>query len=125
MGRIFYANGDVYIGEVQDFKRYGAGRLYQKKEKRYFEGKFYNGNKEGMGYYIYNSEAASLAGKVYCGNFKNDKEEGAGEYISEKDMVNVYGLEWQGLNERLEEIKVFLSNGFKNLGLSISDLIKK
>lgn len=124
IGRIYYAGGDVYVGEVQDLKKSGVGRLYEKKLKRYYEGSFYNDNKDGVGYYAYDQDAGLLAGKIYCGNFKNGKEEGAGEYIEEKNLANVYGLSADGMSDRFEEIAVYLSNGYKALGVNIVDLIK-
>lgn len=71
---IFYPNGMIkYIGECQDGKRHGKGKMYFSDGKLYYEGSWRNNKREGYGTsYFYDNFS-------YSGFWINNKPHGRGE----------------------------------------------
>ena len=109
-GKLFYENGDFYIGQILNGLRHGKGILYYKngdikydgyfvkdkyegtgkffwKDGNFYDGQWLNGHKHGKGIEYYKN------GKIkYDGDFVNDRAEGNGEYIWEDG--NSYIGQW-------------------------------
>ena len=68
-----YADGVVYVGQIDHFMQHGKGRL-QYKGGDIYEGDFNYDEISGEGKYYY------VSGDVYSGSFENGKKNGAGVY---------------------------------------------
>ena len=72
-GRMYFPEGIIYEGEIQDSNFNGFGK-YIDPEGNVYEGEFVNGIKEGNGVFNWKD------GTKYWGEFKNDQFDGEGEY---------------------------------------------
>ena len=70
--KIFFENGDYYIGDLLNGIPNGEGILYYNNGNIRYEGDYIDGKCEGNGIYYYEN------GHYYKGQFKNDLKEGKG-----------------------------------------------
>lgn len=74
-GKIYYENGDIYEGEIKNYKRDGEGKFTSNSE--IYEGHWKNDKKNGKGTLIFKND-----GTKYEGEFKDNLFSGKGELIS-------------------------------------------
>ena len=108
--KIIYENGIYYIGQFENNRPNGKGKLYYNNGNILYEGDFINGKREGFGKYIDKNgdvyEGQWLNGKkhgegkifykngdlLYEGDFVKGKKEGKGKYIYKN--FNYYIGQW-------------------------------
>lgn len=73
-GKIYYSNGDIYEGEINNYLRNGKGKFISDSET--YEGNWEDDQKNGEGTLIYKD------GSKYKGNFKNNQFNGQGKIES-------------------------------------------
>lgn len=90
-GIIIYDNGNIYYGDVENYKLNGCGTFVYKNDKTYdrYIGQFEDGNFQGAGKYKYKN------GCEYIGESKNNRYDGQGTLIF-KDGSRLSGTWQQG-----------------------------
>ncbi|EKF30196.1 hypothetical protein MOQ_006001 [Trypanosoma cruzi marinkellei] len=85
--RIQFENGDVYVGEVENYQPHGAGTYRFAAEGQEYVGNFQNGRLQGRGTYHFAN------GNVYIGQFYKGLFHGEGRYV-EQDAYTYEGF-WE------------------------------
>ncbi|KAF8277123.1 hypothetical protein TcYC6_0016530 [Trypanosoma cruzi] len=85
--RIRFENGDVYVGEVENYQPNGAGTYRFAAEGQEYVGNFQNGRLQGRGTYRFAN------GNVYIGQFYKGLFHGEGRYV-EQDAYTYEGF-WE------------------------------
>lgn len=70
-GKIYYSDGSIYIGEINNFMRHGKGKFVNEKEN--YDGYWKDDQKDGDGTLIFSDNTQ------YIGKFKNNKFNGKGK----------------------------------------------
>ena len=138
IGKIFFDNGNYYIGRIEDNLPQGKGILYDKNGSIVYIGNYTK--KEGFGKYIFEDgsyyigqwkenkrkglgiEYEKNGSKRYEGEYLNDQKEGYGKYVFDdgayyigqwkEDAANGYGIEtYQNGKTRYEGIYYFSQKG--------------
>ena len=92
-GKLYYSNGNYYIGEFKKNSRHGQGKLFNEKNEIIYEGTFVNDQFEGNGKLIYESQ------NYYVGEFKKNKPDGEGKYYEKGNKLIYKGHYVNGKKE--------------------------
>jgi len=85
IGKIFFDNGDYYIGIIKDNLPQGKGILYYKDGSIQYIGEYKNGKTEGFGKYIFED------GTYYIGQWKDNKRNGNGKEYYNNNYIRYEG----------------------------------
>lgn len=92
VGKLLYANGDVYYGQHRVFIREGLGKLITI-EGTIYEGSWQSDRKSGKGRLV-----DSMTGDIYVGEFNDGKKAGRGRIYNRK-LEQIYEGEWSNDNK--------------------------
>ncbi|RNF03172.1 MORN repeat-containing protein [Trypanosoma rangeli] len=85
--RIRFANGDVYVGQVENYQPHGTGTYRFAAEGQEYVGEFQHGRLQGRGTYNFAN------GSVYIGQFYKGVFHGEGQYVQRDDYT--YEGSWE------------------------------
>ncbi|ESL06793.1 hypothetical protein TRSC58_05528 [Trypanosoma rangeli SC58] len=85
--RIRFANGDVYVGQVENYQPHGTGTYRFAAEGQEYVGEFQHGRLQGRGTYSFSN------GNVYIGQFYKGVFHGEGQYVQQDDYT--YEGSWE------------------------------
>ena len=115
-GQYIYSDGDKYVGEFIDNKKYGQGTYTFNNGNKYV-GQFKNDKYEGHGTFYFLTDDKNK-GHKYVGEFKNGKYEGYGTFYFLADDENI-GSQYIGnfKNNKFDGQGSFIwANGMKDVG---------
>ena len=128
-GKLFFNNGDYYIGEIIDSKANGKGSLYYKNGTIKYIGDFVDGKKEGFGKYYFDDKNwfvmengkkfYFIIGDYYTGQWKNDSMNGKGTIYLKDGSIKYEG---DFVNNKITGYgKYYFENGVYYLGQWLDD----